>query len=85
MFLKMHHGLAGMISGSILNKDDMFLGFIENGFQKLCITFRFQSSFLAYKKETSGEIVDQAKDLVALSNSRSFNSGFLSDFGPGIG
>jgi hypothetical protein len=38
------HSLACVISGSVLNKDDMFLRFVQNGFHELWIDLRCQMS-----------------------------------------
>lgn len=45
MFLEeLLHSLACVISGSVLNKDDMFLRFVQNGFHELWIDLRCQMS-----------------------------------------
>jgi hypothetical protein len=58
-FEELLHRFAGVISGSILDEDDMFCNFGKNGFQELRVAFRCQTPFLTLIKETPSEVVDQ--------------------------
>ena len=64
---KLLHGLARMITRAILNHDDVASSLRQHVEQKGRIASRVKASLMRFVEKLAGEIVDQAKDLVALS------------------
>src|SRR4029453_14866526 len=64
---KLLHGLARLVTRSILNYDDVVPSLRQHVEQKGRIAFRVKASCMSFVEKLAGEIVDQAKDLVAFA------------------
>ncbi len=67
-FEELLHGFTGMITGSVLDQDNVLLRLIEDGSKKLSIAFGGQPGVLSLVEESSSETVYQPKDLVPFSD-----------------
>jgi hypothetical protein len=74
---KLLHGLARMITRSILNHDDGAPSLRQHVEQKGRIAGRVQASLMSFVEKPAGEIVDQAKDFVALTFATGGHFGLL--------
>ena len=81
---KLLHGLARMITRSILHHDDMAPSLRQHVEQKGRRAVRVQASLMSFVEKLAGELVDQAKDLVAPAFAAGGHCGLLALGGPGI-
>lgn len=59
------HGLAGVISGPILDKDDVFSGLGEHFGQEGLIRFRIKTAFImSFTEKATRKVVDQTENLI---------------------
>src|SRR5262249_44562927 len=81
---KLLHGLARMITRSILNHDDVAPSVSQHIEQKGRIAVRVKASLMRFVEKLAGEIVDQAKDLVTLAFATGGHFGLFALGGPGM-
>src|SRR5439155_10893502 len=81
---KLLHGLARMITRAILNHDDVAPSLSQHIEQKGRIAFRVQAALMSFVEKLAGEIVDQAKNLVALPFATGGHFRLLAFGGPSI-
>lgn len=74
------HCLAGVISGSILDQDDVLLGLSQDLGQKVSIGAAGETLGLALPEEAARAVIDQAQDLVGVRLPEVLTSG-CSPFG----
>jgi len=63
------HRFADMVTCTILNQDEMRIGFMEDLENKLGVRIGVESLLLTFEKEFAGIILYQAKDLIAFADS----------------
>src|SRR4029450_12325853 len=73
-----------MIPCSILNQQDGLRRLLEHTPEKGTVRGGIETSFLPVRKETRGEVLHQAQDLIAFALARSLDLGLLATPRPGV-
>lgn len=81
---KVLHGFAGVISGPILDHDDVLVGLREYIEQKRRIAFRVEPSRLGFVEKLPRELVNEAKDLVTFAFAAGGHLRLLASERPGV-
>jgi hypothetical protein len=81
---KVLHRFAGMVSGAILDQDDVLLSLVQDFSQKGGIAAAGEAFGLALPEEAPGDVVDQAKDFVAFAFTAGHDERLLAFGRPGV-
>jgi len=81
---KCFHRLAGVITGTILNHYQVLRRLRHDIEQKFSVALRVEAPGVGLVEKLSGEIVNEAKDLICLAFAARWNLGLLASGCPGI-
>ena len=84
LFKETLHGFADMVASAILNQEDGSRDLSKKLRQELSVAIAIELFLNSFVNQFSGEKLNQAKQLVAFSFSRSLDLGLFTTRGPNI-